>query len=205
MVWFVIVFFFMVLILLIIVFLFILLLILVLFIFLFVFFFFLYFFLLLVFYCFFSSRRGDTVCALVTGVQTCALPIYVILGMDRHVEIEDVGQVGDVEAARRHVAGDQQANLVRLEALQRLGTLRLRHVAMQRRGIEAVLGQRLKEDVDVLLAIAEDQCVLDVLGADQPPQGLALVHVVDDRQALGHRGCGRGRRDRKSTRLNSSH
>src|SRR3546814_4587644 len=27
-------------------------------------------------YCFFSSRRRHTSCALVTGVQTCALPIY---------------------------------------------------------------------------------------------------------------------------------
>src|SRR3546814_6008782 len=29
------------------------------------------------FICFFSSRRRHTRCALVTGVQTCALPIYV--------------------------------------------------------------------------------------------------------------------------------
>src|SRR3546814_7713163 len=29
---------------------------------------------------FFSSRRRHTRCALVTGVQTCALPIYVHLG-----------------------------------------------------------------------------------------------------------------------------
>src|SRR3546814_2282886 len=29
-------------------------------------------------YCFFSSRRRHTRCALVTGVQTCALPIYFI-------------------------------------------------------------------------------------------------------------------------------
>src|SRR3546814_6635237 len=27
-------------------------------------------------YCFFSSRRRHTRCALVTGVQTCALPIF---------------------------------------------------------------------------------------------------------------------------------
>src|SRR3546814_8326549 len=27
-------------------------------------------------FCFFSSRRRHTRCALVTGVQTCALPIY---------------------------------------------------------------------------------------------------------------------------------
>src|SRR3546814_5932596 len=29
-----------------------------------------------VLFCFFSSRRRHTRCALVTGVQTCALPIY---------------------------------------------------------------------------------------------------------------------------------
>src|SRR3546814_5797667 len=28
------------------------------------------------FFCFFSSRRRHTRCALVTGVQTCALPIF---------------------------------------------------------------------------------------------------------------------------------
>src|SRR3546814_6769635 len=27
-------------------------------------------------FCFFSSRRRHTICELVTGVQTCALPIY---------------------------------------------------------------------------------------------------------------------------------
>src|SRR3546814_15745165 len=31
-------------------------------------------------YFFFSSRRRHTRCALVTGVQTCALPIYVVMG-----------------------------------------------------------------------------------------------------------------------------
>src|SRR3546814_10575566 len=30
-------------------------------------------------FCFFSSRRRHTRCALVTGVQTCALPIFLIL------------------------------------------------------------------------------------------------------------------------------
>src|SRR3546814_4473719 len=32
-------------------------------------------------YFFFSSRRRHTRCALVTGVQTCALPIYGLLGI----------------------------------------------------------------------------------------------------------------------------
>src|SRR3546814_8965756 len=34
------------------------------------------FFVLFLFFFFFSSRRRHTRCALVTGVQTCALPIY---------------------------------------------------------------------------------------------------------------------------------
>src|SRR3546814_5240292 len=34
---------------------------------------------------FFSSRRRHTICALVTGVQTCALPIFVcVLDRPRH-------------------------------------------------------------------------------------------------------------------------
>src|SRR3546814_7175117 len=35
-----------------------------------------------IFVCFFSSRRRHTRCALVTGVQTCALPIYNNYGGD---------------------------------------------------------------------------------------------------------------------------
>src|SRR3546814_6645289 len=36
---------------------------------------------------FFSSRRRHTICALVTGVQTCALPISMVSG-DKVVEFE---------------------------------------------------------------------------------------------------------------------
>src|SRR3546814_16250040 len=55
---------------------------------------FIYSFLFTVFFCFFfffSSRRRHTRCALVTGVQTCALPIYPA------VVARDVG--GDIERA----------------------------------------------------------------------------------------------------------
>src|SRR3546814_9682440 len=38
--------------------------------------------LLFVIFFFFSSRRRHTRCALVTGVQTCALPIYPLLPLD---------------------------------------------------------------------------------------------------------------------------
>src|SRR3546814_2142205 len=41
---------------------------------------------------FFSSRRRHTRCALVTGVQTCALPICVL-----HLHLGEVGVCGAVE------------------------------------------------------------------------------------------------------------
>src|SRR3546814_7722517 len=41
-----------------------------------------------VIFCFFSSRRRHTRCALVTGVQTCALPIYARMFLDKQ-EIQD--------------------------------------------------------------------------------------------------------------------
>src|SRR3546814_12456596 len=44
-----------------------------------------------VFCFFFSSRRRHTRCALVTGVQTCALPIYV--RVDRFVSAVDCGVI----------------------------------------------------------------------------------------------------------------
>src|SRR3546814_16208916 len=51
---------------------------------------------LLLVWFFFSSRRRHTRCALVTGVQTCALPIsrLWLLGWPRYVGIEAVAVVG---------------------------------------------------------------------------------------------------------------
>src|SRR3546814_9675798 len=41
------------------------------------------FYYVLVFFFFFSSRRRHTRCALVTGVQTCALPISMVIVVSR--------------------------------------------------------------------------------------------------------------------------
>src|SRR3546814_18819668 len=40
------------------------------------------------FFFFFSSRRRQTRCALVTGVQTCALPIYAFPWIERDIGID---------------------------------------------------------------------------------------------------------------------
>src|SRR3546814_8079103 len=49
---------------------------------------------LIMYYVFvFSSRRRHTRCALVTGVQTCALPIYavVLVAVGRYTEVKRLG------------------------------------------------------------------------------------------------------------------
>src|SRR3546814_7099932 len=69
---------------------------------------------------FFSSRRRHTRCALVTGVQTCALPICVGYREHlRHVRGQDLlgtcseervpGAVDVAELERGEVAGDEEA------------------------------------------------------------------------------------------------
>src|SRR3546814_6840053 len=75
---------------------------------------------------FFSSRRRHTRCALVTGVQTCALPIFfeapaVIAGLDDIAMMSDAieergGHLGIAEHGwplpEREVGGDDNAGLL---------------------------------------------------------------------------------------------
>src|SRR3546814_7113226 len=58
---------------------------------------------------FFSSRRRHTRCALVTGVQTCALPIY----FDRVARAYTIGEAGPrfAEILRPHMAVDESGTL----------------------------------------------------------------------------------------------
>src|SRR3546814_5761243 len=53
-----------------------------------------------VYFFFFSSRRRHTRCALVTGVQTCALPIYLATLAKEHAEIVLDGRIGRIQRKR---------------------------------------------------------------------------------------------------------
>ena len=61
--------------------------------------------------------------------------------MMRHVEIEDMGDGGNIEAARGHIGGHQQRDFALAELVEGGGAGRLVHVAMQRADTEAVLLQ----------------------------------------------------------------
>src|SRR3546814_6315685 len=64
------------------------------------------FYFILFFFFFFSSRRRHTRCALVTGVQTCALPIcQVEVAVLLHVEIHEGFVGGRAEVQRQQALG----------------------------------------------------------------------------------------------------
>src|SRR5688572_13507634 len=140
-----------------------------------------------------DRRRQREGVAFAAGPAGAADPVDVVLSMHRHVETEDVAKALDVETAGGDVAAYHQAHFALLELVERLGTGRLRHVAMQAHGIEAVLGERLEQDLHVALAIAENEGVGDVLPADQLAQSLALLLRFHHHHAL-HDGRGRSRR-----------
>src|SRR3546814_4994091 len=66
---------------------------------------------------FFSSRRRHTICALVTGVQTCALPIFGELRLGGRFGLADAAVLVDVEF---HHAVAAMAAVVRAVAMPQL-------------------------------------------------------------------------------------
>ncbi len=150
--------------------------------------------------------------AFAPGAPGAADAMHVILGMNRHVEIEDVAHVLDIEAAGGDVAADQERDLALLETRQHLVARGLGHVAVQLPDVEAVALQGLENHRHVALAVAEDQRVAHVFALEQRAQrgalfavsdpGAAPVLVRDHDQALGDGfGGAGGRRHRDFLRV----
>src|SRR3546814_4611846 len=132
---------------------------------------------------FFSRRRRHTRCALVTGVQTCALPIFVRAIADCRIPtISAVGHETDVTLADyaadvrapTPTAAAEMAVPVRAELQAQLATWNGRIIGAANRQ-QALCGERLA----------------------------ALARHLPRREALY--APQRQRLERKSTRLNSSH
>src|SRR3546814_8772495 len=74
---------------------------------------------------FFSSRRRHTRCALVTGVQTCALPISTILKMDFLSDEAPQALIDALGAKADIVLSDMAANTVGHQQTDHLRTMAL--------------------------------------------------------------------------------
>src|SRR3546814_3287849 len=141
---------------------------------------------------FLSSRRRYTRCALVTGVQTCALPISVFAGLSVLVMgypcavgisaplsiVRGAGEAAEKGILMRTGEAFQGYRLVTRVAFDKTGTLTEGRPRI--REIEAISGNT--DELLVIAAAAE--------ASSEHPLAQAVVEA-----AL----------DRKSTRLNSSH
>jgi len=101
--------------------------------------------------------------------------------MHRHVEIIDVADVGNIEAAGGDVRRDKKRYFTPAELLQCRRARGLVHVAVQRLDGKTMTQQRAMKRRYVALAVAEDDGVLQSLG----PNGSAGASV--SRFSIGSR------------------
>ena len=107
------------------------------------------------------ARRDDgEALARTAGAARAADAVDVVVRVRRRGVVEHLADFRDVEAARGDVGRHQQLQFLVAETVERRGALALRQVAVDRRGVEAVAGQRLGDDVDFRLAVAEHDALV---------------------------------------------
>ena len=130
-----------------------------------------------------------------TRTPGAADAVHVILGVERHVEVEDRRQVGNVQTARCHVGGHQHIHLAGLESGQRLQPLILALVAMQGLRLQAITLKAACQSRRAQFAVDEHQRLGQLALLQQLPHNAALVVIGDAEKALldvGGGGVGPG-------------
>src|SRR3546814_9913316 len=128
-------------------------------------------------YFFFSSRRRHTRCALVTGVQTCALPI---------------SQIEDLRRRAASARGEAEALAAKAESVPQV------EAEFQRLNRDYNI---IKARHDELLSRRESAR----MSRSRDAVGQEVQYRMIDPPVVPNQPIGPNRPDRKSTRLNSSH
>ena len=135
-----------------------------------------------------AAHEGD---GLTTGAGTTgtADTVHVVLGHARQLIVDDVGEAGHINAAGRHVGGDQHLAFPLTQAVQCPGALALVHVAMQRIHGKAFALKFLGQLLGLPLGGGEDDGLAHAGVVEAGTQQLATVsrvvdidHVVIDRR-----------------------
>ena len=129
------------------------------------------------------------------GAASTADTVHVVFGVERHVEVEDDRQVGDVKAARGNIGRHQHIHFAALEGFERLQALVLRLVAMQGRSAQTIAFKRTRQPGRTELGIHEDQRLRDAALTQHLAHHGALVVIGDAVENLLDIG-GRGIRTR---------
>ncbi len=90
------------------------------------------------------------------GAGGAADAMHVVFRIIGQIEIEDMADIGNVQAARGHIGGDQHGNVAVVEIAHHFQTFVLRDVAGQGLRHEAIGGQRSFQHLGHALGIHED-------------------------------------------------
>ena len=101
------------------------------------------------------NERERVACALRASRATDAMDVGV--SSVRHVEVDDVRDALHVEAARRNVGGDHDAEMSALETAKRLLTLSLRAIAVQARDAMTRVRDLTRQLFGAMFGACEDQ------------------------------------------------
>ena len=118
--------------------------------------------------------------AFAAGAAGAADAVHVGLGRRRHVVVEDVRELLDVEAARGDVGGNQQVGLAGAEHLHHAVALPLFHAAVERLRAAAVRVERLDQRLDLEPRAAEDDRRRRVLHVEHAIERRRLVRARHD-------------------------
>ena len=114
------------------------------------------------------------------GARRAADAVDVVLGHVRDVEVHDVREGLDVDAARGDVRRDEHLELPVLEAGERLRALRLAAVAVDPLAGHAVARELVREAVRAVLRAREHEDALEVAALEQREEQREL-QVLRDR------------------------
>ena len=140
-----------------------------------------------------QRQRG----ALLARAAGAAGAVDVDLGRVGEAEVDDVRQLGDVDAARGDVGGDQELEVLVAHALHHALAIRLRQIRRQRLGVDALLLQEARDRAGFVAGVAEDDRAVGLLlddhlqqiagAGDAAHDVVAVVDVLDGDVAVGQR------------------
>jgi hypothetical protein len=102
-------------------------------------------------------------------------PVHVDIGRGRHVEVDDVGDRGDVQAAGGDVGRHQDRQPAALERDHHAIAGALGHVAVQRLDVHPAVAQRAEELLGADLRAREHDRLPRPLGLQNAPEGVDLL------------------------------
>ena len=105
--------------------------------------------------------------------------VHIILGHVGQLEVDDVGQLVDVDAAGRDVGGHQHLERAGLELGQRLGARPLALVAVDRHRGDPLIVQVLGQPVRAVLHAREDEHLVPIAVANELGKQILLLLAAD--------------------------